>query len=340
MIRGLSSAGVSKRYGKAFNASAMTNQAQSDISKAVQTFASYCILTGYTTMTSLHHSSTLQNRQKKAVIINDLSGFGRASMAVQLPVLSVLQAECLLMPTALLSAHTGYPGWMMKDLSEDIAPWTNHWKQLHICPDAILTGFLASAKEAKSILAFLDAFRQDQPLVVADPAFADGQKLYPSCTPDFIEAMLSLCLQADVITPNITEAAFLCGMEQKELWEEKEIIQCAEKLHGMQVKSMAITGILLKDGQMADFMMEANGTFQWRKYQPSQKGRPGTGDLFASALCGLLMQGFAFFDAAAKAGEFVQSCLEETSRLQVPDQEGCAFEPVLGMLMDWIRIQH
>lgn len=271
--------------------------------------------------------------QKKAVLINDLSGFGRCSIAVQLPVLSVLKAECLLMPTSLLSAHTGYPGFWMRDLSEDLNPWIEHWQNLSVIPDAILTGFIADEKQIEPIERFVRDFAGPETLVIADPVFADHGRMYASCTPAIARALGRLCTKADVITPNITEAAFLCGISMQSVWSEQKIVSMGRLLCSKGAKNTVITGISLESGGMADYACSRSGASFWRRYQPLYPSRAGTGDIFAAVLCGKMLQGTSFFEACQAAGTFVEDCLEASQRAQVPPQEGCAFELVLDRLL-------
>ena len=148
---------------------------------------------------------------KRAVTIQDLSCFGKCSVTVALPLISAMGVECAVIPTAVLSTHTGgFTGWTFRDLSEDIPKIAAHWKTQGLKFDGVYTGYLGSPEQAQMIEDFIDEFKPG--LIFVDPAMADNGKLYPGFTPEFALEMGKLCGKADVIVPNLTEACFMLGL--------------------------------------------------------------------------------------------------------------------------------
>lgn len=146
---------------------------------------------------------------KTIALINDLSGFGRCSLTVSLPILSVMKVQCGVLPTCVLSSHTGYPSYVKKDLTDLMPAWMAEWKKLDLHFDGIYTGFLGSADQIDHVLSFFDLFSSSSSKILTDPVLGDEGKLYSSCTPEMIEGMKKLVQKAWLITPNITEACFL-----------------------------------------------------------------------------------------------------------------------------------
>ena len=266
--------------------------------------------------------------QKKAALINDLSGLGRCSLSVQLPVLSVMQIECLLLPTCVLSNHTGYPSFYLRDLTEDLDLMMEEWKKQKVEIDAIVTGFLSSEKQIHHVLHFLDLFQKPDTLVVVDPVMGDHGKAYPTITPALQKAMRTLTDRADVLLPNLTEACLLTDTEWKEHFLRTEIEAMAIQLTEMGARKVVISGI--EEGQnICDCTLEKGSQVHWIESKKSAQMRSGTGDLFCAVLTGALLHEKSLEQAARMAGDFVRKALEVTKKLHVPDEEGTAFEMVL-----------
>lgn len=267
-------------------------------------------------------------RQKKAALINDLSGLGRCSLSVQLPVLSVMQVECLLLPTCILSNHTGYPSFYLKDLTEDLDGMMDEWQKQEVEVDAIVTGFLSSQKQVHHVLRFLDLFQTPKTLLVVDPVMGDHGKPYPTITPELQNGMHQLASRADVLLPNLTEACILTKTAWKEQFSRAEIERIAAKLIELGANQVVISGI--EDGQLiCDCTLERDGRPAWLEAKKNAQMRSGTGDLFCAVLTGALLQNKPLDQAALQAGEFVRKALEMTQKLHVPQEEGTAFEMVL-----------
>ncbi len=268
------------------------------------------------------------------IVINDLSGFGRCSLSVQLPVLSVLQNEVLMMPTSLLSNHTAYPDFVLRDLAEDIDPWVKVWKTLPVKPSAILSGFISSGAQARGILSVLEAFHKKGVLYVCDPAMADHGKLYSSLDSQIVKEMKTLALQADLLLPNVTEACLLAGVPWHERWSLSQLQDLVDVLWNQGLGSrMVITGIETEDGLLGDLVVE-NRILTPLFFRPIYPSRCGTGDLFSATITGYLLQGTELVEAVQKTQAFIQAALKVSVEDDTDPREGCEFEKVLGMLMN------
>ncbi len=270
-----------------------------------------------------------ESLQKKAALINDLSGFGRCSLSVELPVLSLMQIECLLLPTCLLSNHTGYPSYYMKSLEASMDPIMDEWKTLEVKLDAIITGYLASVSQVKHVLRFLSLFSSS--LVIVDPVLGDDGKAYPGISQELEKAMKNLVKYADVLLPNLTEACLLTDTPWKDDFTKEEIEAMAFILQGQGAKQVVISGISQKEF-IQECILDQNQTITWLKAKKEVESRAGTGDLFCAVVSGYLLHGYSLSECVKQAGDFVRAALLETTRLHVPPEEGVAFEMVLCRL--------
>lgn len=272
-------------------------------------------------------------RQNQIILINDLSGFGRCSLSVQMPILSAMGNECLMMPTALLSNHTGYEDFYIRSLEEDLDPWLEQWKHLPIHPKAILTGFLGGSSQAQSAKRCIEYFRKKEGcLCIVDPVLGDNGSLYASLSREDVDAMKQLARLADVITPNITEACLLAEVSYSCSWNENSLaVLCAGLQQASLPDRIVITGIPMEDGSLADGVLDRE-TFVLLPIKKRLPARSGTGDVFSAVLCGMLAQGHSLVSAAKKAAWFTRKSLLASEQLETPKEEGCAFELVLGCL--------
>lgn len=165
-------------------------------------------------------------RLKRAAAIHDISGFGKCSLTVALPIISAMGIEVSVIPTAVLSTHTGgFTGFTYRDLTGDMRPIAEHWKSLGIKFDAIYSGFLGSVEQIDIVTDFIDDFKEKNTVVLVDPAMADGGKMYTVFDMDFAKQMARLCAKADIIVPNFTEAAFMLGEEYRPAPYSKEYVE-------------------------------------------------------------------------------------------------------------------
>lgn len=278
----------------------------------------------------------------RAAVIHDLSGFGRCSLTEVIPILSVMGVQCCPLPTAFLSTHTGgFTGFTFLDMTEELPRAAAHWKSLGLKFQAIYSGFLGSERQIDIVADFIRTFRSDDTLVVVDPVMGDNGQAYQTYTPAMCAGMAQLAELADVITPNLTEAAFLLGREYSQLLnggrafhDEAALRALAEALSLNGKRSVALTGAALAPRQTGAMCFDAR-TGRTEAVQAEFVAHPlhGTGDIFASVLTGALMRGDSLRDGAALAVDFIHGCALRTVAQGLPLREGVDFEPLLGKLV-------
>ena len=183
---------------------------------------------------------------KKIAIINDISGYGRCSTSVILPIVSYLGIQGCALPTAIFSNHTGFPSFFCKDFTQYMTAYMAEWKKLDLQFDGILTGFLGSEKQIAIVEDFIRQFRNEHTKVIIDPVMGDNGKIYSTYTDKLCQKMRRLVAYADIVTPNLTEACILTNTPYKTYgWTHAELNQMVQKLHDMGAKQLVITGILM-----------------------------------------------------------------------------------------------
>lgn len=271
----------------------------------------------------------------RVAAIHDMSGFGRCSLTVAIPVLSAMGVQCCPLPTAFLSTHTGgFTGFTFLDMTEEMPKVAAHWQELDLRFHAIYSGFLASERQIGIVSDFIRTFRRSDTLVVIDPVMGDDGKAYQTYTSALCSGMTHLAELADVITPNLTEAAFLLGRPYDQLPQKEAGLQELVRelgLHGR--RSVVLTGVSLSPGKTGAMCFDAK-TSRTETVQVDMIAHPllGTGDIFASVLTGALVRGDTLFSAAAQAADFVRACAVHTAAQDLPLREGVDFEPMLGLL--------
>lgn len=273
----------------------------------------------------------------RVAAIHDLSGFGRCSLTVAIPILSAMGAQCCPLPTAFLSTHTGgFTGFTFLDMTEELPKVAAHWKQLNLHFDAIYSGFLASERQIGLVADFIEAFRTPDTLVVIDPVMGDDGHPYQTYTPALCRGMVRLAALADVITPNLTEAAFLLNRPYDALpQDEVGLRELTAELSLQGSRSVALTGVSLSPGQTGAMYFDAADQ-SIGVVQTDFISHPmhGTGDVFASVLTGALMRKKPLSDAVRQAVDFIAACAERTVAEGLPVREGVDFEPLLGRLVE------
>lgn len=269
---------------------------------------------------------------KRAAAIHDISGLGRCSLTMALPILSALGIQCCPVPTAVLSSQTdGYRDYTFTDLTDMLPDYIAHWQRNGEQFDAIYTGFLGSAKQIGLVSGFIDTFRSERTLVLVDPVMGDNGAIYDSVDRDMCEGIRELVRRADIITPNLTEAAILLG--EKEIAEdEKTWLAWSRRLRELGPKAVAITGIDNGDGRVCVTCCDDEGA-ETIYTAHIARDYPGAGDMFASVLLGKLLRGAGLHESAHGAAEFVTECAALTYKMNTPAREGLIFEPMLHMLI-------
>lgn len=266
----------------------------------------------------------------KVASINDMSGFGRCSLTVAMPILSVLGVQCCPIPTAILSCHTGFKNFFFEDLTKIISRYIASWNEQGLEFDAIYTGFLGSFEQIKMAEDFIKSYSK-KPLCVIDTVMGDGGVIYPTYTPKMCEEMKKLVTIADVITPNVTEACYLTNIPYTgENIEISRAVEIAQKLCEIGAKSVVITGIS-GNNTLTNLVYE-NGIATQITIQKSEKNFSGTGDIFASIVTGFLCKGKSLTSAVESASKFIFDAIEATISAGTPTLEGVQFEPLLYKL--------
>lgn len=274
----------------------------------------------------------------RVAAVQDLCGFGRCSTTLALPALSAMGVQCCPVLTAYLSSHTGGLGAnTFCDLTDQMAPVAAHWRSLDLSFDAILTGFMSSCRQIQLTRDFLAAFRKPGCPAVVDPVMGDGGQLYRTYTPQMRAAMTELARDADVITPNRTEAAALLEQDYRLLTldREEDCRDWARRLSLDGRRSVVLKGVALRPGETGAVCFDRVTGRTELVLAPEAPGRfHGAGDLFAAVLTGALVKGLPLAEAARRAADFVSLCARRTARSGAPRQEGLDFEPLLWRLGD------
>jgi pyridoxine kinase len=251
---------------------------------------------------------------KRVMSIQDISCVGKCSLTVALPIISAMGSETSIVPTAVLSTHTQFQGFTFRDLTDDMESIKEHWLKENFKFDAIYTGYLGSERQIEIVSDFFDSFGNKNNYIIVDPAMADNGKMYAGFPADFALKMASLCKKADIILPNISEAAFMLGCEYPgEDAPESEIKKLLLGLAELGSKKVVITGVKSGNSRLG-FMGYDTETKQFFDYYTEQIAikSHGTGDVFASTFTGALMNEFSIFDSLKIAADFTCACIRNT----------------------------
>ena len=280
---------------------------------------------------------------KRIAAIHDLSCFGRCALTVVMPALSAMGYQVIPVPTALLSSHTGgFSDMYFKDLTDDMTEISNHFDRLGLKFDAIYSGFLGSEEQIDIVLNFIKNFSDNDTLIFVDPVMGDDGKLYSTYTDKLRDRMKELCSVADIITPNLTEACFLCDEEYKDTssWEESEAFEFADslrkKLQTLSKGEIFITGIPHKGNMFGTYghTEEAFSDGYMYSLERVDKSYPGTGDLFASVLLGCILAGDELGDAMKFASDYIRKVMEYSAGFDTPERDGVSFERFMHELSE------
>ena len=264
--------------------------------------------------------------------IHDLSCFGRCSLTIALPVLSAMGCQCCPLPTALLSSHTGFPGNTFLDLTTEMGRIADHWTAMDLQFGAIYSGFLGSADQVDTVARFFNTFKKSDTAVIVDPVMGDHGTAYRTCTPELCRGMRVLAENADVITPNLTEAALLLDHPYEEI-QRTDAYEVVRRLSVGGRRSVVLTGYSSESGQTGALCFDRDSGESKAVQTPREpQDFSGTGDLFASVLAGGVARGVPLFQAAQAAADFVRDCIARTLAEGLTEQDGVDFEPLLGQL--------
>ncbi len=273
-------------------------------------------------------------KHKRVVAIHDLSGFGRCSLSVILPVMSAMGVQVCPVPTAVLSTHTGGFGEVAAvDLTDYVIGTLEHYKKLNLEMDCVYTGYLNSVKQVEHCKEYFKFF--DNALKVVDPVMGDHGKLYRSFTNELVDGICELVKSADIITPNMTEASIILNenMPMDRLTTAQARTMLA-KLSSKGPKKVVITGVVLATGEYANISYDSdNGTYWKSCSQHLPVSYPGTGDIFAAVLTAAVMCGDSLPMAVDRATRFVEIAIKTTYSYSTPTREGVMMEEALKWLI-------
>ena len=291
-------------------------------------------------------------KQKKIALINDFVGYGRCSVAVSLPIISHLKVNCSVVPTSIFSNHMGFSIYKMDDYTEEMVEYMKTWKNLGFTFDGIVSGYLASARQAEMVFDFIGKFHNKKSTqVIIDPVMGDHGKLYKSVDEEMIRVMKLLVSKADIVTPNLTEACFLTDIKFKnEGFNKKELLEIARKIHAIGAKSVVITGIAMQ-GYIGNVVYEqvqnTEVSYECKNQIKATKNierfavirrkkidnyRGGTGDMFTAIIAADCVNNIPLIESVKKATKFIQKAIKVTMEFDTPVTDGVCFEEVLSSL--------
>lgn len=296
----------------------------------------------------------------KLLILNDMSGVGRCSMSVSLPVVSACKVQAIPVPTLLFSNHTGFATHYKKDLTDCLPDYLSHMDKLTNPWDGIYCGYLGSLTQMQVITSYYNSLYY-HPLFIIDPVMGDHGHAYQHITPEFCAAMRGFLSSADIITPNLTEACLLAGVD----YPGGDIVSARgdsssgrdnsnpttcdsglntggycdnafcnmliEKLTQLGPKQIVITGI--EQGEYYVNYIYDHGSLHTIKSQKTGPGYPGTGDMFASIVAAYMLRGFTLTECVTFAVDFIAHCIAYSQDLGAVIPQGVIFEPLLGELI-------
>lgn len=282
-----------------------------------------------------------EEHQKRVAAIHDLSGFGKCSLTVALPILSAAGLETSALPTAVLSTHTGgISGYTYRDLTEDMLPFMRHWKDLDIRFDAIYSGFLGSFEQLEIVKDFFSLFKRNDNLILVDPVMADNGELYKIFTPEFARGMRSLCEKADIIVPNLTEAALLLDEPYHAGPYTKAYIESVlRQLSHLGPSQIVLTGVYFDENELGAATYDARRDRTEYILSDRIPGYyHGTGDVFASALLSGLLNNFNLERSAEIAVRFTTESILRTFKAQTDYRFGVNFEQSIPDLLKELKL--
>lgn len=278
-------------------------------------------------------------KQKRLVTVNDISGFGKCSLTVALPLISAAGIETVCLPTAVLSTHTGgFSGYTYRDLTDDIPKIAAHWKSLDLKFDAIYSGFLGSFNQINMIKDFVKEFKTENTIYIADPCMADFGKMYTVFDEKFAKEMTSLCSVADYILPNITEACFMTGIEYiPGVQSEDYIERLINGLLSLGAENVVLTGVSLQKGKLGA-ACSSGGKTEYFLSDELEGTFHGTGDVFTCAFSDAVLNGFSLYDSTKIAVKFTCECIKHTLLSQPDTRYGVDFEHSMPYLLKELKI--
>ena len=269
----------------------------------------------------------------RVAAVHDLCGYGKCSLGVAIPVLSAAGCDVCPVPTGLFSSHTAFPGWYMHDTTEILSDYLAAWANIGVEIDAVYSGFLGAPEQVDRIRDLYEMY--PRALRIVDPVMADHGRVYPTYTPELCAAMAELAEGADILTPNLTEAAIILGEPIGDAWAGEDITDAEARrlvnaLLAKGTRTVVLKGIQRGDGLIRNFVGTQDGAF----FEVNNELLPymlhGTGDLYCSCLLAAVMAGRSTEEAVRFAGDFVHDAMMVSAQQPQFQDRGVSFEPLLG----------
>ena len=271
---------------------------------------------------------------KKILTIQDISCVGKCSLTVALPIISAMGVEAAILPTAVLSTHTMFQNFVCQDLTDQVKPFSAHWKAENMQFDALYTGYLGSFEQIDLMKELFSNFKTADNFAFVDPAMADNGKLYPAFDEKFAKYMATLCAKADIIVPNITEACFMTGTEYKTEYDEAYIQELLKKLSENGTPICILTGVSFQPGYTGVMGYDRNkDEFYYYRHERLPVSFHGTGDIFSSTCVGALVRGYPWQEAIRIAADYTAECIRVTLEDPSKPWYGVNFEEAIPYLV-------
>lgn len=275
---------------------------------------------------------------KRIMTVQDISCVGKCSLTVALPIISAAGVEAGVLPTAVLSTHTMFSKYTFCDLTSEITPIADTFKELGIDFDAIYTGYLGSFEQLGLVEKFISDFKKQSTTVLIDPVMADNGVLYKGFTEEFAKAMAKLCGNADIVVPNLTEASFMLGIPYNPEYDEAYIKDVLKKLTGLGCPKAALTGISFESDKIGVYYYDSEKDSYFSYYNEKLPvSFHGTGDIYASSALGAMMRGISIEDSLAIAVDYTLECMKQTLSDENHRFYGVNFETALPYYISLIE---
>ena len=276
---------------------------------------------------------------KRVLAVHDISCVGKCSSTVALPVISAAGLECSLLPTALLSTHTGgFTNYTFLDLTEEMEKMFNHFKSLNLKVDAIYSGYMGSASQIDLLIEKVKYFKQNNCLYICDPVMADNGKLYAAFDLNFVKEMKKLVMNTDVVIPNLTEAAFLLNIEYKNEYSKNEVKNILKELTKLGPKISILTGVSFDKNKLGAMAYDAINDKYYEYFTERIEGYyHGTGDLFSSSIVGCILNDLNLAKSLQISTDFTFDSIKQTYIDQLDKKYGVEFEKFLDKYSKQIK---
>ncbi len=278
------------------------------------------------------------NKQKNILAIHDISCFGKCSLTVALPIISACSHRCTILPTAVLSTHTGgFKDYTFHDMTGEIKSIAKHFKAENISFDAIYTGYLGSVKQVDLVIEIIEMLKNDNTKIIVDPVLGDNGVLYQGFDDNFAKEMKKLTKKAHYIIPNYTEACLLLGEKYKENPSKELLSSALLKLQQETNASVILTGIT-EGNHLGAYVFDKDTKTATYCYAEKVKGFfHGTGDVFGSVFTSFIMLDKSLVEATEIACKFTSKCVETTKAENTDLRYGVNFEKNLIDLINLIK---